>query len=211
MIPTLVVDSTNCPTELCFLGANYSTDKSPFNTQGHRHPYTPIYSMFFSQYKDKPIKFVEIGIAGGSSVKLWNTYFTNATFYFYDRDENFLEYSRSFTNPERNNFQVMDVRDIDNMVECFKKTGGDLDIVLDDSSHNIDDQKLIIKAALPYVKSGGLIIIEDIDRNISNKDYFEIIKDLTDELTFYTFILTEHTNRYSPGYDNDKLLVLVKK
>jgi hypothetical protein len=26
-----------------------------------------------------------------------------------------------------------------------------------------------------------------------------------------TFIVTEHENRYSPGWNNDKLLVLIKK
>ena len=30
MIPTLIIDSTNCPTELCMIGAEFKTDKSPF-------------------------------------------------------------------------------------------------------------------------------------------------------------------------------------
>jgi len=211
MIPTLVIDSTNCTTELCHLGRLYSTDKSPYNTKGHRHPYTPIYTMLFSQYVNKPIKFSEIGVAGGSSVAMWNMFFQKASLYFFDRDQNFLDYSKAHVDLKRNSFEIMDVRDVDSMKNGFDKIGGELDILLDDSSHNIDDQKLILHTCLPYVKSGGMIIIEDIDRNISNESYYNIIKDIENEFSFITFILTEHQNRYSPGYDNDKLLVLVKK
>jgi hypothetical protein len=211
MIPTLVIDSTYCSTELCAIGKAFGTDKSPYNERGHRHPYTPVYNMLFSQYKNKPIKFAEIGVAGGASVVMWNVYFQNASFYFFDRDQNFLNNIKPFVENERNNFGLMDVRDISGMKLSFESIGGDLDILLDDSSHNIDDQNKIIHAALPYIKSGGMIIIEDIDRIIKNEDYYNIIKDIEHEFSFISFILTEHKNRYSPGYDNDKLLLLVKK
>jgi hypothetical protein len=210
MIPTLVIDSTNCPTELCAIGKAFGTDKSPFNVHGHRHPYTPIYNMLFSQYKSKSIKFAEIGVAGGASVVMWNVYFQNAQFYFFDRDQDFLNNAAKYVNPVKNTFSLMDVRDISGMALSFSKIN-DLDILLDDSSHNIDDQNKIIHAALPYIKSGGMIIIEDIDRIIKNEDYYAIIKDIEHEFSFITFIITEHQNRYSPGYDNDKLLLLVKK
>jgi hypothetical protein len=211
MIPTLVIDSTDCTTELCLIGKRFGTDKSPYNEQGHRHPYTPVYKMLFAQYKYKPIKFSEIGVAGGASVVTWNVYFQNASFYFFDRDQNFLDHAKQYVDKNRNYFGLMDVRDVSGMVHNFSATGGNLDVLLDDSSHNIDDQNLIIHAALPYIKSGGMIIIEDIDRNIKNEDYYTIIKDIEHEFSFITFIMTEHANRYSPGYNNDKLLLLVKK
>ena len=211
MIPTLVIDSTDCTTELCLIGKRFGTDKSPYNEQGHRHPYTPVYKMLFAQYKYKPIKFSEIGVAGGASVAMWNIFFNKASLYFFDRDQNFLDYPKAYVDLSRNTFELMDVRDVNSMKNAFEKTGGQLDILLDDSSHNIDDQKLILHTCLPYVKSGGMIIIEDIDRNISNESYYNIIKDIENEFSFITFILTEHDNRYSPGYDNDKLLFLVKK
>jgi predicted O-methyltransferase YrrM len=210
MIPTLVIDSTYCSTELCAIGKAFGTDKSPYNERGHRHPYTPVYNMLFSQYKNKPIKFAEIGVAGGASVVMWNVYFQNASLYFFDKDQNFLNNAAQYVSPIKNKFEIMDVRDVSGMTLSFSKID-DLDILLDDSSHNIDDQNKIIHAALPYVKSGGMIIIEDIDRVIKNEDYYNIIKDIEHEFSFITFILTEHQNRYSPGYDNDKLLLLVKK
>lgn len=209
MIPTLVIDSTNCLTDLCKIGKVFGTDKSPYNEVGHRHPYTPVYNMLFAQHKNKLIKFCEIGVAGGASVALWNVFFKNALFYFFDRDQNFLDHAKQYVNPNSNFFELVDVRDVSGMIQKFSAIN-DLDILLDDSSHNIDDQRNIIHAVLPYIKSGGMIIIEDIDRSVSNEEYYAIIKDIENEFSFITFIMTEHVNRYSPGYNNDKLLVLVK-
>lgn len=210
MIPTLVIDSTNCLTDLCKIGKVFGTDKSPFNEVGHRHPYTPVYNMLFAPYKNKAIKFCEIGVAGGASVAMWNVYFQNAFLYFFDRDQNFLDHAKQYVNPVKNFFELVDVRDISGMIQKFSAIN-DLDILLDDSSHNIDDQRNIIHSVLPYIKSGGMIIIEDIDRGVANEDYYAIIKDIEHEFSFISFIITEHANRYSPGYNNDKLLVLVKK
>jgi hypothetical protein len=210
MIPTLVIDSSECPTELCKVGKAFGADKSPYNTAGHRHPYTPVYNLLFAKYKNQPLNFAEIGVAGGASVVMWNVFFQNANFYFFDRDQNFLNNAVQYVNPNKNTFQLMDVRDLYGMISIFSKIPN-LDILLDDSSHNIDDQKLIIRAALPYIKSGGMIIIEDIERFRTNEEYYAIIKDIEHEFSFITFILTEHKNRYSPGWDNDKLLLLVKK
>jgi hypothetical protein len=90
-------------------------------------------------------------------------------------------------------------------------TGGDLDIVLDDSSHTLSDQIKIIHAAIPFVKSGGMIVIEDVFRNASEQTYETELADVLDQFSLSMFIITEHVNRYSPGWDNDKLLVLIKK
>ena len=210
MIPTLVIDSTNCPTPLCIIGSVAGADKSPYNKTGHRHPYTPIYSLLFSQYKTRPIRFSEIGIAGGASVLMWNKFFENGTFYFFDRDQNFLDHSKAITG-SNNTFILMDVIQEESVKSALDKTGGNLDVLLDDSSHNPNDQKRIIHQGLKYVRSGGMIIIEDINRKEAESFYEDILKDIRDEFSFISFIITEHANKYSPGWDNDKLLVLVKK
>lgn len=210
MIPTLIIDSTQCITELCAIGKHFNTDKSPYNSYGHRHPYTAVYSMLFSQYKTVPVKFAEIGVAGGASICMWNCFFEKGQFFFYDRDENFLSNAKRLVG-DNNLFFLMDVTNPDSIRESLETSGGSLDILLDDSSHNIDDQKRIIEVGVDFVRSGGMILIEDIDRNISNEMYYDIIKHIKDKFSFISFIMTEHENRYSPGYDNDKLLILIKK
>jgi hypothetical protein len=105
----------------------------------------------------------------------------------------------------------MDVGIAESITSSLTATGGNLDILLDDSSHDAAHQDLIIHQALPFVRSGGMIIIEDINRDEPEEKYFNIIKDILHEFSFVSFVVTEHTNRYSPGWNNDKLLVMIKK
>lgn len=211
MIPSMIVDSTKCTTDLCYLGQICGTDKTPFNLHGHRHPYTAVYSMLMAQYKHHPVRFCEIGVAGGASVSMWNKYFEKGSFHFFDSDQNFLNHSAQNVSPVNNIFSIMDVSVSESIRNAFASSGGNFDIILDDSSHNAAHQKLIIHEALPFLRSGGMMIIEDISRGEPEETYFNNIKDIYHEFSFISFILTEHANRYSPGWDNDKLLVLIKK
>jgi predicted O-methyltransferase YrrM len=213
MIPTLVIDSTKCLTELCIIGRLCGTDKSPVNEYAHRHPYTAVYSLLLSKYKNENIRFAELGVAGGASVIMWNHFFPSGSFYFFDRDQNFLDNAKKYVPADKNIFALIDVKYPESIKDTLQLACKDnkLDILLDDSSHNIDDQNHIIHQSLPFIKSGGMIIIEDINRNEPEENYFKIIKDIYNEFSFVSFIVTEHENRYSPGWNNDKLLVLIKK
>ena len=210
-IPSIVIDSTNALTELCYMGKLTRTDKTPYNENGHRHPYTAVYSLLFGSLRYRECKFAEIGVAGGASVVLWNNYFKNASFYFFDRDTDFLNNASNYVPKEKNTFTEMDVKNCSSIVKGLEATGGELDILLDDSTHTREDQILIIKEGLPFVKSGGIIIIEDVYRNESEENYLNELKDVLDNFSQVFFITTDHALRYSPGWDNDKLLVLIKK
>lgn len=210
MIPTFKLESSRAPTELCFLGAKCETDKSPFNTAGHRHPYTPFYSMLMATYKHKPVRFAEIGIAVGSSVAMWSEYFKQGQLYFFDRDQTFLKHAASFGYAHAR-FGLMDVSDPTSIRDALEATGGELDILLDDSSHDIWHQKEILREALPFMKPGGILLVEDVFRNLSDEEYMRVIEPIKDQLSFYAFFEMEHTNKWSPGWDNDKILMLVKK
>lgn len=214
MIPTYVLDSTNAPCLLDVLGAECGADKSPFNPVAHRHPYTPFYTMLFEARRTQPLRFCEIGVAGGASVQMWAKYFSpSAELFFFDRDMNFLHNARSFGIPNAS-FYPMDVSDADSINEAFTEltgSGPTLDVILDDSSHDLGHQKTLIPEALKYLKPGGILLIEDVFRNIPNSEYYEIIEPLRDQLGFFAFFQVEHANRFSPGWDNDKILMLVKK
>jgi len=213
-IHRITIDSSEAVTELCVLGRVSHTDKTPYNELygGHRHPYTAVYSLLFSQYQYRPVRFAEIGIASGSSIKMWRSFFQGepSPIYAFDRDQNFINHLLQFglhgvfAGP-------MDVCDQNSITGALAATGGDLDVVLDDSSHTFEDQIKIIHAAIPFVKSGGMIVIEDVFRNASEQTYETELADVLDQFSLAMFIITEHVNRYSPGWDNDKLLVLIKK
>jgi predicted O-methyltransferase YrrM len=209
-IPTFIVESSRATTNLCIVGATCRTDKSPFNPIGHRHPYTAFYSMILAPYKNKATRFVEIGVAGGASVVMWSHFFSSsAELIFFDRDDNFLTNSSNMRIPNTK-FYNMDVDNSQSIREGFEKAGGNFDIILDDSSHNVDHQRKIVGEVLPFLKPGGIFLIEDVFRNIDNSVYMDIIKPYLSELAFYGFFEMEHTNKNSFGWDNDKILMLVK-
>ncbi len=209
---SITVDSSQCLSYLCSLCAEAGTDKSPLNTQGHRHPYSSIYSLLFEPIKHKPVKFGEIGIAYGCSLLVWSTFFPQGKIYGYDCDPKNLTIS-SNRNIPNTTIHMMDANDPPNIVERLKedtKDGELFDVLMDDASHEIATQCTLLRNVLPFLKTGGIYIIEDIYRDSSTEEFEKAFQEVKHMVRFHTFILCEHENRYSPGANNDKLLVLIK-
>lgn len=212
-IPRLVIDSTAAPTHMCILGHGAGTDKSPYNPAGHRHPYTPAYSLLFGCYKNKPIRFAEIGLAMGASAELWCKYFVHpeAQIFGFDRDWGFIQGVRQRVQDERLQLALMDVSVDGNVKDSLANTAAETyDIIIDDSSHSHEHQIRIIREALPLVRPGGMLIIEDIFRSTPEEDYEKLIGPELAVCAEAFFIDCEHNNKWSPGWDNDRLLVLIK-
>ena len=217
----IVMDSTGAYTELCHLGKLCGIDKSPYNETegGHRHPYSAVYSTLFAPLKNKPIMFAEIGVAGGGSVVMWWNYFKNARLSFFDRDQNFLNNVTNMVFPRNRPYMgLVDVRvdgDVGRaiMEACIAaNTDGPpmFDVILDDSSHDYPDQIRIIKESWPHIKSGGYMIVEDVYRSIPEADFERDLESVLPECAEAYFVVCNHEERYSPGWNNDKILVLVK-
>lgn len=216
MIPRIVVDSSEGMTQLCFLGNIAGTDKSPVVSQAqrHRHAYTAVYTMLFAPLKERAIHFAEIGVAGGHSALLWNMYFKHpeTLVHMFDRDQNFLNSARELLNSEGVKFSLMDVG-VDGDVRRALATsngGGLYDVIIDDSSHEHSHQIRIIKEAFPLLKQGGILVVEDIFRSTPEEEYTRPLGAIIHQCSAAYFVQCEHKDRWSPGWDNDKLLVLVK-
>lgn len=206
----MIVDNKNNNTWLCHLGAAAGTDKSPLNTLGHRHPYTSTYSLLLSQYRFQPVRFAEIGIAMGASAAMWSKFFNVGNIFMFDSDENYIANCSRY---KFNNVSChkMDVFKEDSIRSALESVGGNLDVLLDDSTHGIDDQIRIIQVALPYVRPGGMILIEDIFRDASEEEYEQRLDSVLDQFSFCTFLTVEHSLKFSGTWNNDKILVLIKK
>lgn len=216
MIQRLVIDSSDALTELCFLGNITGTDKSPVVSpaQRHRHAYTAVYTMLLAPLKSRAIHFAEIGVAGGHSALLWDMYFKNRStvIHMFDRDENFLNNAKQLVSSQGVNFSLMDVG-VDGDVRRALATsnpGGKYDVIIDDSSHEHGHQIRIIKEAFPLLTQGGILIIEDIFRATPEEEYTKELGEILPLCSAAYFVVCEHKDRWSPGWDNDKLLVLVK-
>ena len=210
---SLTIDSTECRTLLCRLYAESGTDKGPYNVHGHRHPYSAPYSLLLEPLRHKPIKFAEIGVFRGASLRAWRSYFApEARIYGYDCDVPNLDYIASMNMPN----VFLDTMDagsspsIQQKLDEATRDGVLFDVILDDASHNPEHQVEVIRTALPFLNPGGLLIIEDIFRERSIALYEQALRDVQPLVRFHTFIVCDHALRYSPGWNNDKLLIFVK-
>jgi hypothetical protein len=206
---TIYIDSTICLTDLCTIGSEMNTDKSPFALNSvcckHRKGYTAVYQMLFAQYQNKELNFAEIGIESGASILTWNKFFSNKCNIFgFEYDNNKIQ---NIKNLNLNNVNIFhtDVTNIEYLDLTFKNTNVLFDIIIDDSDHVIESQNNIISTVSKYLKSGGILIIEDIDRE-QNIDVYNIDNNIWN---FYTFIICHHDNRNC--WNNDKILYLIKK
>ena len=214
----IVIDSTGAYTELCDIGRLAGTDKSPYNqVEGkHNHPYTAVYDMLFAPLRGKPIRFAEIGIAGGNSVAMWWNYFRPAAdaghLYFFDRCQISIDTVKAMHFSVEPVLGIMDVAvDGDVRRALTEACPDDLyDIVLDDSSHEFEHQIRIIKEAWPLIRPSGYMIVEDVFRARAEADYEAALEEVLGEAALAYFVVCNHEERYSPGWNNDKLLVLVK-
>jgi ubiquinone/menaquinone biosynthesis C-methylase UbiE len=186
-----------------------NTDKAPFSLNSycskHRKGYTAVYSMLFSKYKNAILNFAEIGIEVGASLKTWNNYFSEkCNIYAFEFFNQKIENAKKI-NLVNTKFVHTDVNNIEYLDSSFKETNVMFDIIIDDSTHIIEHQNNIIKTVSKYLNPGGMLIIEDIDRNQHINSY--VID--TDIWEFHTFIICHHENRYCDN--NDKILYLIKK
>jgi hypothetical protein len=135
----------------------YSTDKES------THHYLDVYDKLFAPFKDREINLLEVGIATGGSLKLWEDYFSKAFIWGIDIID---EISYKYT--DRVNWVQHNIKTWKDHATCF-------DIAIDDGSHFVEDQLAFINNVWPGLNSGGLMIIEDVHDIESNKKYFDEI------------------------------------
>jgi SAM-dependent methyltransferase len=210
-IQTFTIDSEISKTQLCEYG--YATDKSPHNKipHFHKHPYTPIYSLLLGPYRNRPIQFCEIGVAGGYSVEMWRRYF-NIESVIVAMDNSFELLARVGDRSLQNVFPLqIDVTNEEAMESRFREINFQFDIILDDSDHVFESHIKIVRTLTKFLKPGGMLIIEDVTRD-NNADKYEAAlgPELLEPFESVYYIKAEHANKFSGNYNNDSLLIFIK-
>lgn len=134
------------------LAIEANTDKS-----SNYHNYTAIYAKYFDQIKNDPIKFLEIGIYQGNSVKLWENYFKNADLHFFDITFGAVQYFS-----KRSSYYLVNQENPEDLLSFIRLFGGDFDVIIDDGGHTMQQQIVSFQTLFPFVKSGGIYVIEDL-------------------------------------------------
>ena len=205
---TIFIDSTHGRTGLCDIGAEMNTDKSPFSLESaccrHRKGYTAVYEMLLSPLRGKKINFLEIGIEAGASIRMWERYFTHADLFAFEYFQEKIDHCSKLVTKTK--ILKTDAGSKEALDETFRAAGASFDVVIDDSSHELEHQRNIIATAPKYIKSGGVLIIEDLYRN-DPEDIFDGV--IEDHFSFSTFVICHHDNRVCEN--NDKLWYGVRK
>ena len=219
IVKSISMDTSDIITDLCVISSKYRSDKCPYVKNPYPesntvHPYTAIYDSLFSSIRDSEIDICEIGIAYNDSIHIWNEYFNNANIYGFDINKDYVLNAKKENIPNTD-YGTMDVTDDSSIEKSFKKMNVKYDIILDDSTHHIDDQIRIIKKSINHLNSNGILIIEDVIRDQDEDYYLKKIKnnEIYPYFSEVTFIKTDHNKRKfgSPSdwpYFNDKLLIL---
>lgn len=138
---------------LVAIGSRCGTDKGTF------HSYLGVYEELLSPWRDKDISILEIGTWTGRSARMWLQYFPSARIIGLDIG------GPPLINDDRFTFHQINQRDQKKLRTLV--TDGTLDVVIDDGSHDPEDQRLSFEALWPKVRKGGIYFIEDIQSEAS--------------------------------------------
>ena len=133
-----------------------------FSNSQHRlihkwHHYFEIYNRHLAHLRDSKVNILEIGIAHGGSLQMWDYYFNgNATIYAVD------------INPECKKFESENVKifigsqEDESFLNHLKNSIPRLDVLIDDGGHTFKQQITTFRSLFEHVKDDGIYICEDL-------------------------------------------------
>ena len=136
--------------ELDRIGVEECTDKCRY-----RHNYLKKYEFFLRDWKNKPLRLLELGVFKGGSERMWKRFFPQAQVYGVDIDENCRAYEE-----ERIKIRIGDLSQ-DDVLESLKEIRPH--IIVDDASHFWSHQIKALFTLFPALPSGGVYILEDME------------------------------------------------
>jgi predicted O-methyltransferase YrrM len=211
---TLTINYHSESSELCEIGKKYDTDKSSQRNHithyRHCHPYTLFYDSLFKHRRNEPLQIAELGILYGGSLLMWKDYFLNATIYGFEYNDKLIDKFKKNCDNDRITLAKIDVKHADSIIDAFRTLNVMYDIIIEDTTHKFEDQLRVIEHVHPYLKPGGILIIEDIFKSVDVNDYRIALQHLLYHFQTYYFVELDHVNKYSAQWNNDKLFVLVK-
>jgi cephalosporin hydroxylase len=113
-----------------------------------------FYDKLFSPRKETTRKVLEIGVWQGGSILLWRDFFIDAHVYGVD-----IQSCEALDGQDRIVQHVADAYST-NYVDQYKKES--FDIIIDDGPHTFESMVFFIQYYLPLVRSGGVLVLEDI-------------------------------------------------
>lgn len=161
------------------IGLETGTDK---NSLGHA--YLDVYDSLFSAMRAEPVRLLEIGVWEGASLSTWARYFTHPDARIVGLD---IDLTRVRI-PDDNRVTVAegDASNPETLRAIVESMGGALDIVIDDGSHLIAQQRASLTHLRQYLRSGGVYIVEDLHTHFWERanpaDAFQWLTDIAADI-----------------------------
>ena len=153
--------------------------------------YFDVYEELFKKYKNKDIKFVEIGVQNGGSLEIWKNYFSkNSKIIGIDLNPECKKF-------EKDNIQIFigDQKDPHFLSEIIRKVGKP-DIIIDDGGHTSNQQITSFNVLYNHMKDNGTYLVED-----THTSYWQEWQDRPDGLTFMDYA-KELSDKLNNWYKN---------
>ncbi len=146
-------DSSKAESELGDLFRKHSTDKH------YNHHYERMYAEILAPFrKAESVKLLEIGIAGGNSLKAWRDWFTNGRLFGIDIKSDACQNA-----PAGVTAFCGDQADTDFLARVIAETGGNFDAIIDDGGHGPAMAEDSFAFLWTHLSVGGVYVIEDLD------------------------------------------------
>ena len=153
------------------------------------HNYTRQYEELIVKYRTDKIKYLEIGVLNGESIKAMRSVFLNAE-YVVGIDINPICKQYESIN-DKIFIEIGNATD-GNIISNITKKYGTFDIILDDGSHTNKDVIKTFELLFPLLNDNGLYIVED---TICYKSKQHIDKSYPDHLSYF-FQFTKFLNQW---------------
>lgn len=197
--------------DLKMLCAVYGSDK------WGSHWYAQHYETFFAPLRKKKLNILEIGVggyedpeSGGGSLRMWRTYFPKSQIYgidIYDKSPHDEGRIKTFKGS-----QV----DEDFLFKAIRTIGEEVDIIIDDGSHQNEHVLRTFTILFPRLSENGIYVIEDTQTSYwhryggSNENFdlpdttMGFLKKLSDGLNYLEF----EKENYQPTYYDRNIIAM---
>jgi Tetratricopeptide repeat len=139
--------------DLDVVGVIEGTDKS--SSFSFSWDYLRHYEKLFRRFREEPINFIEIGVAGGASLKVWKALFTHARIVGIDIAPHCARFA-----DERVSIEVGSQDDPEFLARVCAKYPPS--IIIDDGSHRGDHVIYTFERMFPSLLPGGIYVVEDL-------------------------------------------------
>lgn len=118
--------------------------------------YFTEYDLHLRDYRDRPLRLLEIGVQGGGSLAMWREYFPTVQVVGLDIDPACKQYETAgvsiYIGSQENAALLRKIDD----------EQGPFDIIIDDGGHTMKQQIGTFKTLFPLLTDDGLYVIEDL-------------------------------------------------